>query len=186
MGLYEEIKAYHPGNEQEEKDQALMLWFMEQHKDCLSRDNKIAHFSTSIWTLNKEHTKVLMAYHNIYDSWSWIGGHADGEEDLRAVALRELREETGVQHGRLVSPEILSLESLTVNGHFKRGQYVPSHIHLNVTYMAEADEEEILLVKEDENQAVKWWTLEEALKVPTETWMIEHIYKKLVTRSVIK
>ena len=37
-----------------------------------------------------------MVYHNIYDSWSWLGGHADGETDLLAVALREVKEETGL------------------------------------------------------------------------------------------
>ena len=30
-----------------------------------------------------------MVFHNTYGSWSWIGGHADGERDLERVALRE-------------------------------------------------------------------------------------------------
>lgn len=121
-----------------------------------------------------------MVYHNIYDSWSWIGGHADGEEDLCAVALQELQEETGVSNATLVSREIFSLEILTVNGHMKKGIYVPCHLHFNVTYLAEADEGEALIVNKAENQAVKWWTLEEALKVSKEPWMVERVYKKLV------
>lgn len=125
-------------------------------------------------------TKML--YHNIYNSWPWIGGHADGCENLRSVALRELQEETGVKDAKLVSNEIFSLEILTVDGHVKKGAYVPSHLHLNVTYLAEADEDEALVVKEDENQAVKWWTYEEALEASTEPWLIEHIYKKLITK----
>ena len=104
-----------------------------------------------------------MAYHNIYNSWSWIGGHADGEENLAEVALRELQEETGVKNARLVSDEIFSIETLTVDGHIKKGAYVPCHLHFNVTYLAEADETEALIVKEDENQAVKWFTFEDAL-----------------------
>jgi len=137
-----------------------------------------------MWTINQNRTKVLMAYHNIYDSWAWIGGHADGEEDLCAVALRELTEETGVKHGKLVNPNIFSLETLVVNGHIKRGRYISSHLHLNVTYLAEADENEPLTVKEDENQAVKWWTFDEALKVSSEPWMVEHIYKKLIGKCL--
>ncbi len=180
MGLFEDIEAYKPVNRQEEYDKALMLQYLEQHADCLSRENRIAHFSASLWTVNRARTKTLMVYHNLYDSWSWIGGHADGEADLRAVALRELREETGVKNARLLSSGIFSLETLTVDGHVKNGDYVPSHLHFNVTYLAEADEREALVVCEAENQAVKWWSFEEAQRIPRETWMIEHIYKKLI------
>lgn len=183
MKLYELIKNYDPANTQEECDKKQMLQFMEQNLNYLVRENQIAHFTASIWTVNKERTKTLMVYHNIYDSWSWIGGHADGEEDLCAVAMRELQEETGVKHAKLVSDEILSLETLTVDGHVKRGKYVPSHLHFNVTFLAEADEEEELVVNVDENQAVKWWTFEEALQVSNEPWMIERVYKKLIEKS---
>lgn len=182
MSLREEILKYIPTCEQEEYDKQVMLDFLDNNPDHLLRDNLIAHFTASIWTVNKERTKTLMAYHNIYDSWAWLGGHADGEEDLKEVALRELQEETSVAHARLVSEDILSLETLTVNGHIKKGRYVPSHLHLNVTYLAEADENEELVVNEDENQAVKWFTFEEALKASKEPWMVERIYKKLVER----
>ena len=186
MNLYDQIKEYTPVNEQEITDKEQMLQFIEKNRDYLLRDNQIAHFTTSIWTVNKARTKTLMVYHNLYDSWAWIGGHADGEEDLRAVAMRELQEETGVRFAKLISSEILSLETLNVKGHVKRGKYVPSHLHFNVTYLAEADEQEELIVKEDENQAVKWWTFEEALRVSKEPWMVEHIYKKLIAKSKIQ
>ncbi len=183
MGLFDKIKNYIPTNEQEQRDKEQMLEFMQTNDNCLYRENTVAHFTTSIWTVNKECTKTLMVYHNIYDSWSWIGGHADGEENLSEVALRELWEETGVKNARLVSDEIFSIETLTVDGHIKKGVYVPSHLHFNVTYLAEADENEMLVVNEDENQAVKWFTFDEALEASTEPWMVEHVYKKLIEKS---
>lgn len=182
MNLLEKIRNYQPTNEQEARDQEQMLLFMAQNPDYLERSNPIAHFTASIWTVNKERTKTLMVYHNIYNSWSWIGGHADGEEDLCAVAMRELEEETGVKHAKLISSDIFSLETLTVDGHIKKGVYVPCHLHFNVTFLAEVEESEPLIVREAENQAVKWWTFEEALKASTEPWMVEHIYKKLVEK----
>lgn len=184
MTLYNAIEHYRTINEQEKCDKRVMLDFMTKNSDYLDRTNQIAHFTTSIWTVNKERTKTLMVYHNIYNSWSWIGGHADGEENLSKVAMLELQEETGVKNAKLVSDDIFSLEILTVDGHMKKGIYVPSHLHLNVTYLAEADEKEILLVNEDENQAVKWWTFEEALKVSTEPWMVERVYRKLFEKSL--
>jgi len=184
MSLLDEIKNYTPTNEQELHDKGQMLAFMQANPNCLTRENTVAHFTTSIWTVNKERTKTLMVYHNIYNSWSWIGGHADGVENLVEVALRELQEETGVKNARLVSDEIFSIETLTVDGHIKKGKYVPCHLHFNVTYLAEADEEEALVVKEDENQAVKWFVFDEALKASTEPWMVEHVYKKLIAKCI--
>ena len=179
MKIVEEIKKYRPCNAQEQRDQALILDFLEKNGDAFLRSNLLAHMTASSWIVNPERTKTLMVYHNLYDSWSWTGGHADGETDLLSVALREAREETGIEHVRPLSPEIFSLEVLTVDGHEKRGEYVPSHLHMNVTYLLEAEESDTLHVCREENSGVAWFTLEEALKASTEPWFVERIYKKL-------
>ena len=183
MRLFDIITNYKPMNQQEEYDRNQMLQFMKNNANYLDRENQIGHFTASMWTVNKERTKTLMVYHNLYNSWSWIGGHADGMENLIEVALKELREETGIKNVRLVTEDVFSLETLSVNGHMRKGVWVPCHLHFNLTFLAEAEETEELAVKEDENSAVKWWTFEEALKVSTEQWMIENIYKKLIERS---
>ena len=157
----------------------MMIKLLEKESDIFTRENEVAHFTASSWLVNKEHTKVLMIYHNIYHSWSWTGGHADGDTDLLAVAMREAMEETGVKTITPVSKDLFSIEILTVDGHIKRGKYVPSHLHLNVTYLLEADEAEVLHIKQDENSGVAWFALEEALEKCSEPWMIEWIYKKL-------
>lgn len=179
MKIIEEIKKYRPCNAQEQRDQTLILDFLEKNGDAFLRSNLLAHMTASSWIVNPERTKTLMVYHNLYDSWSWTGGHADGETDLLSVALREAREETGIAHVRPLSPEIFSLEVLTVDGHEKRGEYVPSHLHMNVTYLLEAEESDTLHVCREENSGVAWFTLEEALKASSEPWFVERIYKKL-------
>lgn len=183
MSLFETIQNYSPKNQQEKYDKEQMLQFMRCNKIFLERENQIGHFTASMWTVNKERTKTLMVHHNRYNSWSWIGGHADGMENLCAVAMKELQEETGVKHAKLVSEEIFSLETLACNGYMSKGIWVPSHLHFNLTYLAEAEESEELTAQEEENSSVKWWSFEDALKVSTEPWMIEHIYKKLIERS---
>lgn len=177
--LMEQLERYEPWNEQEERDRQLILECLRKQADIFRRENLLAHMTVSAWIVNPSRTKVLMAYHNIYDSWSWLGGHADGEEDLLQVALREVQEESGICHARQVSEEIYSLEVLTVDGHVKRGAYVSSHLHLNVTYLIEAPEEEALTVKPDENSGVAWFGLEEAVQASSEPWFREHIYGKL-------
>lgn len=181
MNIIEEIKAFIPGCEQEEGDRAWMLAFLAAHKDAFERSNPLAHMTASAWILSPDRTRVAMCYHNIYNSWSWTGGHADGERDLPAVAMREASEETGVRC-RALTEGIFSLENLTVDGHVKRGVWVPGHIHMNVTYLLLA-QEETLRSKPDENRAVAWMTPGEALASSTEPWMVEHVYRKLVRRA---
>lgn len=174
-----QIEDYKPYNEQEQEDKIELLKLLRTSENLFFRENRQAHMTASAWVVNHDRTKVLMAYHNIYNSWSWLGGHADGEEDLYAVAAREVEEESGV-HGVIpVMKELFSLEILTVDGHEKNGAYVPSHLHLNVTYLFEADDGQTLSVKEDENSGVAWFGLEEAIAASTEPWFQARVYKKL-------
>jgi 8-oxo-dGTP pyrophosphatase MutT (NUDIX family) len=154
---------------------------METFKDVLTRNNQVAHFTSSAFTINRASDKVLMIHHNIYNSWSWIGGHADGEEDLLAVAVKELSEETGVKNIRPLSPDIFSLDVLTVLGHTKNGKYVSPHLHLSVTFLIEADENDLLRVKEDENSGVRWIPLDEINIYSTELHM-HKVYDKLIDK----
>lgn len=179
MELREKIEKYQPYNEQEEKDKQTMLKYIDTFDDVLTRNNEFGHFTASSWVVNKEKTKVLMIYHNIYKSWAWTGGHADGESNLLETAIRELKEETGVENVKLLNDDIFSLEIICVNGHVKRGKYVSSHVHLNLTYLLEVDENETLRVKEDENSGVKWVNIEDVENVSTEKWVVGNVYKKI-------
>lgn len=177
--LKEQLMKYIPYNEQEEKDKEIMISYLNKFDNSLTRENKYGHFTSSAWVLNKEHTKVLMIYHNIYKSWAWPGGHADGDEDLLSVAKKEVSEETGITELIPIKDDIFSLEIITVNGHIKRGSYVSSHVHLNVVFLFEADETCTLKIKEDENSGVKWIRIEDIEKECSEPWVYEYVYKKL-------
>ena len=179
MNLKEQIENYEPYNEQEAKDKETMLKYINTFEDVLTRNNEFGHFTASSWVVNKERTKVLMIYHNIYKSWSWTGGHADGESDLLQTAIRELKEETGIKNVKILDDNIFSLEIICVDGHVKRGKYVSSHVHLNLTYLLEVDENEDLKIKEDENSGVRWVNIEDVEKVVTEEWVAENVYRKL-------
>ena len=177
--LINQLQIYQPWNEQEEADRKVMLELLQTTDNIFYRTNLLAHFTASAWVVNKSHTHVLMAFHNIYQTYAWLGGHADGEEDLLSVALREVKEESGIHTVKPITEGIYSLETIEVNGHEKKGKYVPSHLHLNITYLLEADETESLHIKQDENSAVSWFPIDQVLDVVDEPWMVERIYKKL-------
>ena len=183
MRLKQLINDYNVNCEQEEKDKAIFLKYMNKFDDVLTRNNDFAHFTSSAFIVNKSRTKVLMIHHNIYNSWTWVGGHADGEEDLLSVAIREVEEETGVKNISLLFDRIACIDTLPVLGHIKHGKYVSAHIHLSVAYIFEGDDREPIKIKEDENSDVSWIDINEIIKLSNEPYM-KGIYKKLI--SIVK
>jgi len=179
VSIREDIRNYQPFNIQEQKDKGIILDFLDRYDDAFYRTNLLGHMTASAWVVNKDKTRVLMAYHKIYDSWAWLGGHCDGDEDCLAVALREVKEEAGVKSVVPVSEDLFSLEILSVDSHYKNGDYVPTHLHLNVTYLLQVDENDELFVKEDENSGVAWFEKDEAIEKSNEKWFKENIYRKL-------
>ncbi|AWE08039.1 NUDIX hydrolase [Lysinibacillus sp. 2017] len=181
MNLHDQIKLYKPFNEQEQKDRDLILRVMVTLSDVLTRNNEILHFTSSAFVLNPSRTHVLMVYHNIYNSWSWTGGHADGEPDLFEVAKKELMEETGVSEAKAIQQELISLDILPVIGHVKNGKYVAPHLHFNTTYLFEASDDAQFKAKLDENSAVGWIAIDEIHEKCTEPHMIP-LYEKILEK----
>lgn len=181
--LKKEIYTYIPFNEQEKQDKELILKWLNSKDEVFTRNNKTAHITVSAWILNNNKTKTLMAYHNIYDSWAWLGGHADGNKNLREVILKEIEEECGIKEIKFLTNDIFSLEILSVSGHIKKGEYISSHLHLNFTFLLQADENLSLKIKPDENSGIEWIKIDEISKKSKETWFVENIYNKLIKKS---
>jgi len=179
MNYIDLIKKYKPCNEQETKDKEIIIRYLDMFDDILTRDNELIHITSSAFIVNKNRDKTLMIHHNIYNSWCWTGGHADGESDLLLVAINEAKEETGIKNILPVSNASYSLDILPVFGHMRKGKYISSHLHISVAYLIEADENEPLTVKPDENSDVKWIPIDEIGTYSTEPHM-KYIYNKII------
>lgn len=162
MNLREKIENYVPFDLIEEKNKDYLLKWIDTFDDVLSRDNEFGHFASSAFVVNKNRDKMLVVYHNIYDAWIFPGGHADKDEDLLSVAMREVEEETGLKT-KILDDSIFAISASPIVGHMKRGKYISAHTHLDVVYLLEADDKETLVYREDESKGVKWITFEEAV-----------------------
>ena len=180
--LKNNIEKFVPYNEQEEVDKKIMLKYIKDFDDVLTRQNEYGHFTSSAFVLNKDRSKILMAYHKIYNSWAWVGGHSDGDNNLLYVAMKEAKEETGIKNVIPIFKNIYSIEIISVNGHEKSEKYISSHVHLNVTYLLEADENEKIHIKEDENSGVKWVPIDNVLDLTSETWVRDRVYAKIIEK----
>ena len=179
----EEIVRFSPKDGREGRERAMMLDLIAQYGDgILSRENDFAHMTASSIIVSRDRKRTLMAFHKIYNSWAWTGGHADGESDFEAIARREAQEETGIVNLVRLGNGPASVEILPVWAHVKRGRHVGSHLHLNVSYLFEADESLPLRIAQDENSAVGWIEVDKLREKVSEPPMIP-IYERLLERA---
>ena len=177
----EMLRKYVPYNEQEKLDIDQIVNAERIFGDILTRKNQFCHLTASAFIINQFHTKVLCIFHNIYNSWGWVGGHADGDDDLLCVAQKETKEETSLQKFKVLQKLPFSVELLPVKSHVRKGKYVPAHTHLNVTFLFEADEKEDVRILEDENSNIGWLTFEELLHKTSEEHM-KPVYEKIIKK----
>lgn len=179
----EPIVRFQPGDAREAQEQRMILEMIDRLGNAiLTREIEIAHMTASSIIVSPDRRRTLMAFHRIYNSWAWTGGHADGESDFEAVARREAQEETGISGLRRLGGGIASLEILPVWAHVRRGKPVGSHLHLNVSYLFEADDSLPLSVREDENSAVGWLAVDRLGESVSEPPMLP-VYERLLRRA---
>lgn len=180
MGI-QDIIDYQPQSVSESQMKEVILDLFSKEKNLFVRENQTAHFTTSTLIVSQDYQEVLLIHHKQFNTWTWTGGHNDGEEDFKMVALKEAQEETGIQEFSFLAPSIQSLDILPVDKHQKAGVNVPAHLHLNAAYILVANRSEQLVQNEEETNGVKWWPLKELLTVSSEQMMVP-IYKKLLLK----
>lgn len=186
MDYREAARQFVPQTREDAAVRQIFLDVIRQWGDVsLTRDCALFHFTSSAMVFDESFSHVLMAYHNIYQSWAWTGGHCDGETRPLQTAMREAREETGIRMLHPLSPLPVSLDILPVAAHEKRGRYVPPHLHLSFCYSFCAPQDQPLRERPEENSSVGWVPLKELHSRVTEAEMLP-IYDKIICRTLLE
>jgi len=133
----------------------LLINFAKQHENCCERTLTVGHFTGSCWLVSSDGERVLLTHHKKLERWLQLGGHADGDSNLAAVALREAEEESGLTD-LTVEPVIFDLERHAIPA---RGTE-PEHYHHDVRFLVRAHGSEQFVVS-DESHALAWRNIRE-------------------------
>jgi 8-oxo-dGTP pyrophosphatase MutT (NUDIX family) len=147
--------------------------FVEAHDDCLLRSCVPGHLTGSAWIVSPDRTRVLLTHHLKLDKWLQLGGHADGDGDLLAVALREAREESGLTQVRPLANEIFDLDRHLIPARKSE----PAHYHYDLRFLIEADPGETLVLAHSESKELAWVELARVTALNPEESMARMVRK---------
>lgn len=139
-------------DERDRQELRTITEFVEKTPACLERSSLAGHLTASAFVIDRERRHLLLIHHRALDRWLQPGGHADGDPDLRAVARREVLEETGLAELDLVTPRPFDLDIHSIPE--RRG--VPAHLHYDVRFLFEADGSLVLAGDEREVRGAAW------------------------------
>lgn len=120
-----------------------------KHPDAYQRTHLPGHLTGSAWILDESKQFVLLTHHAKLNKWLQPGGHADGDEDITAVATREVQEETGLTSFDILEPLFdIDIHTIPARGDF------PEHLHFDVRALLQARRNDGLMVTEESHDLV--------------------------------
>jgi 8-oxo-dGTP pyrophosphatase MutT (NUDIX family) len=162
------LEAYEAGMTAE------VIRFVEAHPDCVLRSCVPGHLTGSAWIVSPDRKRTLLTHHHKLDKWLQLGGHADGDGDLLAVALKEAREESGLTRFRVVSPSIFDVDRHWIPPR----KADPGHYHHDLRFMLEADPTEPLVIS-NESKDLAWVDIADVTRLNPEESMARMVRKTL-------
>lgn len=140
---------------------------------CFSRSLRTGHITASAWIIDKEVTAALLVHHRKLNRWLQPGGHADGDENVEAVAHREAIEETGLSSIRLANKRIFDLDIHMIPAHGS----VLAHFHYDIRFLFVADKL-LPVTTSHESHDVKWFEFDQIAGITNGSRSIERMVQK--------
>ncbi len=125
--------------------------FVENQPRCFERDLARGHITGSAWIVSPDQGQALLTHHRKLNRWLQLGGHADGDPDIFAVALREAQEESGLRKIKPLSTEIFDIDVHPI----PPTPTEPAHFHYDIRFIFAAHPTEPLTISR-ESKDLAW------------------------------
>ena len=129
--------------------------FVLENAGAFDRACVPGHVTASAWIVDPLRTRALLTHHRKLGKWLQLGGHVDGDRDVRRSAMREATEESGLRSLRLVDGAIYDIDAHCIPA--REGE--PEHEHFDVRFAFEANADERFVVS-DESHELAWIPLD--------------------------
>ncbi len=182
--LLDMLARYRQANAAEADVVDRMCDLIESHVDCFERTCRPGHITGAAWILSADRRRCLLTHHRKLNRWLQLGGHADGQSQVEEVALREAREESGLNQFDLI-PIHGMLMPLDVDVHLIPARYdaagqliEDAHEHHDVRFLliAHAGQE---ICRSNESHDLAWFTPAEVQQRTDEESVLRMLYKAL-------
>lgn len=170
--LLDQLAIYQRNHPVERETVQRFIDFVRANPDCFERSLLEGHVTGSAWIVDAEGGRVLLTHHRKLDAWLQLGGHADGEADVLAVALKEAREESGLEDFEVLGEGIYDLDIHPIPE--RKG--VPAHYHYDVRYVLRATGSTEYVVSE-ESHDLRWVPLAEVAGLTEDESMLRMVLK---------
>ncbi|MGV6852111.1 MAG: NUDIX hydrolase [bacterium] len=158
--LLEEYLQRHP---EESACYQQLKAFIQQNNQCFERELSQGHLTGSCWLVNSNGDQILLTHHKKLNLWLQPGGHADGETDIAAVALKEAKEESGLKDLKIADPHIFDIDIHKIPANPKDAE----HYHYDIRFIIQASEDTDYIVSE-ESHDLAWVKLDKLSEYTTE------------------
>lgn len=176
--LLNKLREYQPYDQHERDMYETLARFVETERNCFDRNLQIGHITGSAWIIDHSHSKALLTHHFKLDRWLQLGGHADGDPDVLRVAMREAREESGIEDIKPLTESIFDVDVHSIPAR----DMEPRHLHYDVRFLLEADAE-IPLEISSESKDLAWVSLTKIAQFTTEQSIARMVTKCLEHRT---
>ena len=156
--LHQQLSEHEPIDKVEQKHLSDMRLLLMSPDNVFERTHFTpGHFTGSAWILSPDGEQALLMHHKKLDKWLQVGGHADGNPDLPAVALREAHEETGIANLQLIAEQTFDVDVHAIPARKDE----PQHNHYDVRYLLQSPD--WALSPNDESLDMDWFSPNEII-----------------------